>query len=677
MEAWREELYHHGIQGQKWGNRRFQYENGRLTPAGILRYRKNGLNDDSNNDDLLTELRKRELREKIREEFLQKYSVMSGKHALRALPLNYKEKLEALYGKAGVSTDKDAIKTENSKAAREEMMNQSNYNKAVKGRINNDEASRGMTEKEKEQKRKEIRDNYLEQHLEKEKIGDRTYRITGNYNLPTNTMSEIEDLYKKAGVYERSNTSKSEKSRSTAEAKLKREDAHSNKVYDSVSEEERKEHEEEKARKEAIKEWENRLNPRKRKIIEGHEEGKPLNKREIPSNVKRKILVEKLKSSMTSYANDYYANMSDAEFARQNEPNQWGWNDKGFVDFLVKQGIDVTAASHGSKQDIEEFRKDMVYALQEAYSKRLKQSMDSSTNPLLVDGRKLTHSVIDELYHHGIKDQKWGVQNGPPYPLSRDQRTVEEKRSNGAESQSAKEKYGDNNRSSSGKKSVSSMSNAELQAAINRTNNEIRYKQLLADKNISQPKESKVLREGIGVMKNATSIAGNISRLVDKEDLGTALAGVSKAFGGASSAVDAIDKLAKRSYERKVAEFKANIDLSHISDKELADAVNRLSSEIQYEKLLNDNAMVDAGKERIYNILQTSNAALQIGSSATNIAAGIKQTVKAVKTDKSSKDDANKEESKKEESKKEKTKTESKKEQKQKTESKSEERKGA
>ena len=24
----------------------------------------------------------------------------------------------------------------------------------------------------------------------------------------------------------------------------------------------------------------------------------------------------------------------------------------------------------------------------------------------------------DELYHHGVKGQSWGVKNGPPYPLN-------------------------------------------------------------------------------------------------------------------------------------------------------------------------------------------------------------------------------------------------------------------
>ena len=32
-------LYHHGIKGQRWGVRRYQYSDGSLTPAGIARYR--------------------------------------------------------------------------------------------------------------------------------------------------------------------------------------------------------------------------------------------------------------------------------------------------------------------------------------------------------------------------------------------------------------------------------------------------------------------------------------------------------------------------------------------------------------------------------------------------------------------------------------------------------------
>lgn len=35
-----EELYHHGIRGQKWGVRRYQNEDGTLTDAGKKHYAK-------------------------------------------------------------------------------------------------------------------------------------------------------------------------------------------------------------------------------------------------------------------------------------------------------------------------------------------------------------------------------------------------------------------------------------------------------------------------------------------------------------------------------------------------------------------------------------------------------------------------------------------------------------
>ena len=35
-----DELYHHGIQGQRWGFRRFQNEDGSWTPEGRERYGK-------------------------------------------------------------------------------------------------------------------------------------------------------------------------------------------------------------------------------------------------------------------------------------------------------------------------------------------------------------------------------------------------------------------------------------------------------------------------------------------------------------------------------------------------------------------------------------------------------------------------------------------------------------
>ena len=53
------------------------------------------------------------------------------------------------------------------------------------------------------------------------------------------------------------------------------------------------------------------------------------------------------------------------------------------------------------------------------------------------------NSVNEYLMHHGIMGQKWGHQNGPPYPLNPANRSASEKRKNGDKyTKSAKEVYG-------------------------------------------------------------------------------------------------------------------------------------------------------------------------------------------------------------------------------------------
>lgn len=46
----------------------------------------------------------------------------------------------------------------------------------------------------------------------------------------------------------------------------------------------------------------------------------------------------------------------------------------------------------------------------------------------------------DEIYHHGILRQRWGVRNGPPYPLDQDQKSQAEKRAGWRKSLSDEQK---------------------------------------------------------------------------------------------------------------------------------------------------------------------------------------------------------------------------------------------
>lgn len=105
------------------------------------------------------------------------------------------------------------------------------------------------------------------------------------------------------------------------------------------------------------------------------------------------------------------------------------------------------------------------------------------------------------LAHHGIMKQRWGVRNGPPYPLANKDRSKAERRAN-KESESSKEKTidsvnkndvqsavndadravrGINNLVPHKREDLSQYSDAELQKIVNRQQLEQRYYQLNPD----------------------------------------------------------------------------------------------------------------------------------------------------------------------------------------------------
>ena len=68
----------------------------------------------------------------------------------------------------------------------------------------------------------------------------------------------------------------------------------------------------------------------------------------------------------------------------------------------------------------------------------------------------------------------------------------------------------------------------------------------------------------------------------------------------------------------------SNIDLSHMSDKEMRDQINRAMLERQYNDVILSQQNVSRGKERVDRILETSAAVLGVTSSALAIALAIR-----------------------------------------------------
>ena len=93
-------LIHYGIQGQKWGFRRFQYEDGTLTPEGIKRYSK--LLDKSNSPKGYSKLQKFEKKADIYNRNYGNAKYLSNKERI---------KLSKRYDNKNIKTMEDYART--------------------------------------------------------------------------------------------------------------------------------------------------------------------------------------------------------------------------------------------------------------------------------------------------------------------------------------------------------------------------------------------------------------------------------------------------------------------------------------------------------------------------------------------------------------------------------------
>ncbi len=176
---------------------------------------------------------------------------------------------------------------------------------------------------------------------------------------------------------------------------------------------------------------------------------------------------------------------------------------------------------------------------------------------------------MSEIYHHGIKGQKWGVRRF---------------------------QNADGTRTSAGKRrarqnDAGSMSDEELNSRVRRMNMEKQYNKLSKERANSKVEDTKRLLD-------ATSATVKQAKKLNQES---------------------IDASRKRE----------TLDLSKMTDKQLRDRINRANLERQYNDMFaRETVSISKGQRYVSKALDVGGDVLAIGSSALAIAVAIKELSK-------------------------------------------------
>ena len=202
----------------------------------------------------------------------------------------------------------------------------------------------------------------------------------------------------------------------------------------------------------------------------------------------------------------------------------------------------------------------------------------------------------DELYHYGIKGQKWGV------------RRYQNK--DGSLTPAGKKR-----RSSSDE--VRNMSTDELRQKVRRLNNEQRYIDL------TKSSSSSISKTADGI-ERASRIGGDANKIYKSMN------GENNPYSKvANQGIDAMSRTARltkkidSNIRSKNDTVKALKKLETMSDADLAKEVDRLDLEQQYSRL--SNSKIRRGKTSVNEVLDIAGDIVGIGASAVAIAVGIKK----------------------------------------------------
>lgn len=193
------------------------------------------------------------------------------------------------------------------------------------------------------------------------------------------------------------------------------------------------------------------------------------------------------------------------------------------------------------------------------------------------------------LIHHGRKNQKWGIMNGPPYPLDQTNKEYKQNQANNEKEDDIKyrpNRYRDEHGrlTDEGKKRYAK----ELKDnARKKKDNQVKDLDALND-----PDEW--VRKDIENARDVVNASSDIVREMKK--------------------IEQMSSIKKRTMG----------DYSNISDQELRNRINRIQMERQYNDLINPQT-TSKGRVIAQNILEYGGAALAMTASGLGIALSVKK----------------------------------------------------